>query len=151
MAQHKLGTVNLGTGEILEGAVLGVIFPKRHNGFNGWFAMNQSALKALRSSGLQGRDYEVLFALLEFLDFDNWIRISKADLAEELSMQSTHVGRSIRRLLEIGALLEGPKVGRSVTYRLNPSFGWKGSAKSHNNALKARMEERGLTLIDTQK
>ena len=31
------------------------------------------------------------------------------------------------------------------------SYGWKGSAKSHNDALKARMEERGLTLIDNQK
>ena len=149
MKQGKFATVDTRTGEILEGAVLGLIFPKRHNGFfDGWFAMNQGALKAFREAGLQGRDYAVLFGVLEFLDFENWIRLSKADLARELGMQPTNVGRSIRKLIEIEALLEGPKVGRSITYRLNPSFGWKGSAANHKKALKDRMDEKGFSVVE---
>ena len=32
--------------------------------------------------------------------------------------------------------LEGPKIGVSRSYRLNPNYGWKGSGKNHKQALK---------------
>ena len=32
-------------------------------------------------------------------------------------------------------VLEGVKIGISRSYRLNPNFGWKGSAKGHREAL----------------
>ena len=148
MKHGKFATVDTQTGEVLEGAVLGLIFPKRRNGFDGWFAMNQGALKAFRKAGLQGRDYEVLFCILEFLDFENYIRVSKAELARELEMDPSNVGRSMRKLVAIEALLEGPKVGRITTYRLNPSFGWKGSAANHQKALKERMDEKGFSIVE---
>ena len=153
MALRKVGSVDLDTGEVLDGAVLGIMFPKRRNGFSAWFAMNQEQdfLQILQDPSLQGRDYKVLFALLAFLQVDNWIYVSKADVGRKLGMDRSQVGRSVRKLKEIGILLEGPKVGRSVTYRLSPTFGWKGSAKSHNEALEARMKERGFTVIDNSK
>ena len=50
-------------------------------------------------------------------------------------MQRQNVQRSIKRLMELGVILEGVKIGVSRSYRLNPSFGWKGSAKGHREAL----------------
>lgn len=144
--QRTLRQFDLDTGEILDGFIA-VIQPKQHNGFSGWFAMNQSALKAIRQAGLQGRDYDVLFCLLECLDFENLIQVSQQDIANELQMERTHVNRSIKRLVELGLILEGPKVGRSRTYRLNPGFGWKGSAKHHREALEERARARGLDII----
>ena len=43
-------------------------------------------------------------------------------------MHRQHVQRSIKRLIQLGIILEGVKIGISRSYRLNPSFGWKGSA-----------------------
>jgi hypothetical protein len=51
-------------------------------------------------------------------------------------MQRPHVNRSIKRLVTLGALLESPKIGRSRTYKLNPVYGWKGSGKEHQKALR---------------
>ena len=50
-------------------------------------------------------------------------------------MHRQHVQRSIKRLIQLGIILEGVKIGISRSYRLNPSFGWKGSAKGHREAL----------------
>jgi len=144
---RRVEQVDTETGEVLGGFVA-VIQPKRKNGFgDGWIAMSQTAMTAIRKAGLQGRDYEVLFALLEVLDFENLIQVSQVEMAAELGMQKTHLSRSIKRLLEIGILLEGPKIGRSKTFRLNPSFGWKGSAKGHTDALKERMRAAGLSVV----
>lgn len=144
--RRTLSQFDLDTGEILDGFIT-LIQPKQHNGFSGWFAMNQDALKAIRQAGLQGRDYDVLFCLLEYLDFENLIQISQQDIANELNMERANVNRSIKRLAELGLLLEGPKVGRGRTYRLNPGFGWKGSAKCHREVLKERARARGLDII----
>ena len=136
------------TGEVL-GSFVAVIQPKRQNGFTeGWFAMAQDALRLLRTAGLGGRDYDVLFALLERLDFENLIQVSQAELASDCDMRPPHVSRSIKKLLDLGCLLEGPKIGRSRSFRLNPRFGWKGSTKGHQNALKQRMKAAGLSVIE---
>jgi DNA-binding IclR family transcriptional regulator len=77
------------------------------------------------------------------LDFDNLVSLEQTVVAEKLGMHKQSVNRSIKRLVELGCLLEGPKIGRSRTYRLNPSYGWKGSSKNHHETLrtdeKARM------------
>ncbi|MES7356232.1 hypothetical protein U6S89_12165, partial [Cutibacterium acnes] len=40
----------------------------------------------------------------------------------------------------LGVLLEGPKIGIHRSYRLNPRFGWKGSAQGHRKAMQERMK-----------
>ena len=57
--------------------------------------------------------------------------VNQAELAKELGMHRQHVQRSIKRLIALGVILEGPKIGISRSYRLNPEFGWKGSARNH--------------------
>ena len=61
--------------------------------------------------------------------------MNQAEIARDLGMQRQNVQRSIKRLMELGVILEGVKIGVSRSYRLNPSFGWKGSAKGHREAL----------------
>ena len=66
----------------------------------------------------------------------------------ELDMQRQNVQRSIKRLMALGVLLEGPKIGISRSYRLNPEFGWRGSGKNHIATLdlerKKRMANAGI-------
>jgi hypothetical protein len=152
---RNIANFDLKTGEIFEDSVLALIPQKRINGFQkGWFAMNQNALKAFRESNLTGRDYDVLFSILEILDFDNYIQLCQEDICREVNMKPPHINRSIKKLISISALVEGPKISRSRTYRLNPQFGWKGSAKSHHAALEEqrvslskKMQERNMRIV----
>ena len=86
-------------------------------------------------------------ALLEQLDYENLITTNQAEIARELDMQRQNVQRSIKRLMALG-VLEGPKIGISRSYRLNPEFGWRGSGKNHIATLdlerKKRMAKAGI-------
>ena len=138
----------LDTGEVMEGAVLGMFFPKRQNGFReGWLAMAQGALMELAQSDLGQQDWRVLAGVLAKLDYENFLLLSVADLAKEIGMQRPHVSTSITKLEAMGVLIRGPKAGRSSTFRLNPSFGWKGSAANHQKALKERMKASNISGI----
>ena len=136
MAGKRVNSVDMETGEILDYSLVAVQ-RKIPNGFaGGWLAMAQGALKMLAASDLRGDDLRVLLQLLAMLDFENLIQLEQAAIAADLGMHKQHVSRSIKRLIATGCLLEGPKIGRSRTYRLNPAYGWKGSGAGHQKALR---------------
>jgi hypothetical protein len=148
MGHIRVGQIDLATGEILEDATLAVFYPKRRNGFAaGWVAMAQEPLMKLAQADLGAEAMRVLFALLAKLDFENWLHVSHATLGKQLNIKRPNVSRAVARLVEEGALLPGPRVGNSTTYRLNPAYGWKGSAKGHHEALKERMRVRGMSVV----
>ena len=119
----RLQQIDSETGEIIDGFVAYVV-PKRKNGFGqGWLAMAQNGAEILAQSNLSGNDFKVLMKLLSVLDYENLIQVSQADIARELDMHRQHVQRSIKRLLELGIVLEGVRIGISRSYRLNPNFG----------------------------
>ena len=150
MKQIRTGQVDLSTGQMLEGAQLALMFPKRRNGFQeGWLAMAQGPLKALAKADLGDEARRVLFAVLAELDFENWININQSQLATEIGLERQNFGRGLKRLIAEEVVLEGPKVGRNGTYRLNPQFGWRGSAKGHVDALQERMKARGMSVVVT--
>ena len=136
MAEKRLiGSVDE-TGEILP-HVLVAVQRKVPNGFAaGWIAMAQGAMVELAMNIKNVDDWRVLSMLLGFLDFENLIQVEQTSIAEKLGMHKQHVNRSIKRLVDLGCLLEGPKIGRSRTYRLNPAYGWKGTGKNHQQALR---------------
>ena len=123
------------TGEVIEGFVAYVV-PKRKNGFQkGWMAMAQEAMMMLAQSNLTGNDMKVMWAMLARLDYENLIQVNQVEVAEQVGMNRHNVNRSIKKLIELGVVLEGVRIGISCSYRLNPNFGWKGSAKGHREAL----------------
>jgi hypothetical protein len=151
MPQIRLGQVDMSTGEILEGATLAVFYPRRKNGFTtGWLAMAQEPLMKLAQADLGGEAMRVLFAALAKLDFENYLVLNQAQLARELGMKKGNVSRAVARLLEEGVLLAGPRIGVNRTYTLNPHYGWKGSARGHQEALQARMKAAGLSVVQTE-
>lgn len=147
----RVMSVDADTGEVFDGAVLGMFFPKRQNGFGtGWVAMAQNAMMELARSNLGAQDMRVLFAVLAKLDFENFLLLTIADLAKEIGMQRPNVSDSIKNLEALGVLIRGPKAGRSSTFRLNPSFGWKGSATNHQKALRDRMKAAGMSVVKSE-
>ena len=147
MDARRLRQVDAVTGECLNDGYVAVLFPKRENGFGRrWFAMAQDALSILK--GLKRvDDFRVLMAMLERLDFDNLIQLNQSQIATELEMAPAQVNRAVKRLVELGAVFEGPRIGVSRAYRLNPNFGWKGSAKSHHKALQDRMKQARIEVV----
>jgi hypothetical protein len=148
MGQVRLGQVDLATGELLEGATLAVFYPRRKNGFaTGWFAMAQNPLMELAKADLGDEARRVLFALLSKLDFENFISLNQAELGRELGIKPSNMSRAVARLVQENVLLAGPRLQLKGTYTLNPAYGWKGSARSHQDALKARMKARGMSVV----
>lgn len=132
--------IDKATGEEVGGFVA-VIRPKQRSAFERHFTMNQSALLMLANS-LNGEQLKVLLAMLAELDYENFIQVAQADIADVLQINKVNVSRSIKAILELGVIIQGPKVGRSFSYRLNPQFGWKGTANNHRKALR-----NGLSVI----
>ena len=143
------GLVDRDTGEVMPDGVAMFIPAKRVNGFkDGWLAMSQNALFQLAQSKLSGNDYKILFYLLSKLDFENYIHVSQAQMSKDLSILPPHITRSINSLIDTGAVIKGPKIGRGNTYILNPNFGWKGSARNHRAALEERMKKLNMSVIE---
>jgi hypothetical protein len=148
MKHVRTAQIDPHTGEILEGAQLAVIFPKRKNGFTeGWIAMAQNPLVTLAQANIGQEAWRVFAIILGNLDYENWINLNQTELAKKLDMKQPNFARGLKSLIDEEVLLLGPKIGRNRTFRLNPQYGWKGSAKNHKEALQERMRERGLSLI----
>ena len=134
--EKRLYQIDAHTGEYQEGFVA-YISPRRKNGFQkGWIAMSQThALDRLANAGLTGQTYRVLLKLLAKVEFENYIVVSQAEMAKELEMNQPNFARALSALVNEGVILRGPKVGRMGSLKLNPEYGWKGTAKNHVIAL----------------
>ena len=56
---------------------------------------------------------KVMWAMLARLDYENLIQVNQAEVAEEIGMNRHNVNRSIKKLIEMGLVLEGVKIGIS--------------------------------------
>ena len=127
MAKHiTVQQTDTETGEIV---TLVALKPGRapHPYRNGGFVqVSQEAMWELARNPVSGESMRVLMALCAILDFDNYIQFSQVELAKLLGMSQPNVNRSIGELCKRGIIIKGAKVGRSLTYRLSPTFGMKG-------------------------
>jgi DNA-binding transcriptional ArsR family regulator len=134
------------TGEI----VYGLVEIKKKYITGGFFMAMQEGFIHIAKLGLTGEQLSVLMLVFGKLDFENWLRVSQQEIADQLGMKRPNVTRSMSVLVEKGIIHKGPKVGTSCTYRLDPSFGLKGRAKNERTIRKdiAKLaKEKGLRLI----
>jgi DNA-binding transcriptional regulator PaaX len=125
-----LGLYDSETGEVLEGGIrvyIGTKVKWREN----WFMGIQEAFIALaKDKEIRGRTRSVLDYLFGRLGFENYICITQQEISNELGIAKTNVSSSIKTLMDKGIILKGPKLGRTVAYRLNSEYGWKGRVKN---------------------
>lgn len=123
--QIRVEQTDLETGEVVQMVALKPTrapHPFRKDGF---VQMSQAAMLELAQNPVSGEAMRVLMALCAVLDFENFIQLSQTDLAKLINMQQPHVNRAMAELLERGIIIKGMKVGRTYTYRLSPTFGFK--------------------------
>ena len=136
--QKRVDQINRDTGEIMEGRMVWI--PYRPKITERWFmAFQDSLIEIAKDPDLTGETMKVLFYLFGKLDFENFIQQSQQEIAEGLGMHKQHISRAIRLLTSKQIIFEGPKVGRSKCYRLNPNYGWKGKVKSLQEARREQL------------
>lgn len=131
------------TGEVIDGATLALHYPKRSNGFQhgGWMAVGQTPMDVAAQLKLGEEAYRLLFYTLSRLDYENLLVLSQADAGKRLDMKKQNVNRALRKLIDAEIVLQGPTISGKPTFRLNPTFGWKGSAANHRKALSDQMKD----------
>ncbi|MEC5308844.1 replication/maintenance protein RepL [Bacillus thuringiensis] len=101
-----------------------------------WGMMFQEGLTHVAKLNLKGETLRVYMILLAKLDYENWLRVRQQDIADELHIKKQAVSRAIKELFDHGILVKGPKVGASNTYRLDPSFAFRGRDKNFDQVKK---------------
>ncbi|MDA2846314.1 hypothetical protein [Escherichia coli] len=95
--------------------------------------MKQDALRIL-AKDLTGEQFKVLMLMLADLDYEHFIQIAQADIAETLGMQKTKVSRAVRGLLDVRVIIEGPKGWWPRTLRGKRRYCWEGTVTNHKQA-----------------
>jgi len=136
MAEKYMYQVDASTGEQLNGFIA-YIAPKKQNNFKRWVAMSQdeNMIVQLASADLGDEARRVFFALLLNLEFENHILMPQSEIAKKIGMDRSHFNRGMKKLINEGIIIRGPKIGRMVSLKLNPNYGWKGQARKHQKAL----------------
>ena len=149
--QRVIENIDAVTGEVLQGTMMFVPEKKKSAFGKDWFAMAQDALSFLASNRkvLGEEGFAVFCAVASRLDFENFIQISQVQLARELGMSAPNFSRAMKRLAALEIIVKGTKVGVSQTYRMNPSVGWKGSARNHFSALQ-EAKKMGWKVIENE-
>ncbi len=132
--KRKIGTVDLDTGEVLEG--VSVFCHKKRNPYpEGWVMNSQfAAVFVAKDKEIKGETHRVLWYLLGVLSWENWIVIPTVHIAKELEIKRPQVSRAMSLLEKKGIIIRGEKVGRYYAFRLNPEFGWKGDTDKLSEA-----------------
>jgi len=133
---RRVRPVDLDTGEIVDGLPI-VVTRKYTNAFTGgWLIMSQDVTMTIAmTKELTLYDYRVLMALLGMLDMSNWIQVNQSRLAERINVPRPKVSLSINKLIDLGLIKRGPRVGNTWSYRLNPDFVYKGKVKDHRKVI----------------
>jgi DNA-binding transcriptional ArsR family regulator len=132
--QRHVRQIDVQTGEVLEAGVM-VYLPQRPKIAEGWVMSFQDAfIKLAMDRTIKGEQMRVLLYLIGKLDFENWIHVPQAEIAEVLGMTAPQVSRAIASLTAKGLLTKGPKLGRVTTLQLSLNVGWKGRVKSLQDA-----------------
>lgn len=71
-------------------------------------------------------EYRVRDYLMGTIGIGNCVYVNQSEVARELNIHRISVVNAIKRLIELGILIQGPKSGRNNTYTVSPAFCFSG-------------------------
>lgn len=111
-----------------EGHISGYLNFRKQNKLGGrWVATFIDGIDALSKTDMTGEQWKVWAQLMCRLDFDNYLRVSRKEIADALKLKPTAVSRAMKKLKELNVIMEGPMAGRFKTYRMNPWIAHRGA------------------------
>ena len=142
MSKRQIGSVDLNTGELLDG--INVWFGQKLVSPYGrdWMQVNQNALVEIAADReIGGEALRVFLYLNGRLDFENLIAVPQVEVAAALGMTRQSVNRALKLLVGKGIIVRASQTGRGVTaLRLNPHYGWKGKVRNLRQARQTRLQ-----------
>lgn len=121
---------------------IAVILERNRVKLGGWCMIFQQAIGALGSDKtISARSKEILLYIIGQMDFENWVMIEQSGIAEKFEMQRPNVSRCIKELLSRGYLEQGPKLGKTNSYKVNLQLVWKGRAKNRQDEVAKKWRE----------
>jgi hypothetical protein len=141
MPKRHIGSVDLKTGELLDGVSVWVGRKIVSPYGSQWMQVNQEALAEIAADKDLGAEAWRVFAYLNSrLDFENLIVVQQTEIAAALTMKRPSVNRAVKLLADKQIILRGPKIGNVGSYRLNPHYGWKGKVQNLTKARQVRLQ-----------
>jgi len=130
MKTKRIAQIDLDTGEILDGNVAWIPGNSHKHFKENWMVMFQEALEKIAKMDLTKDAHRVFIFMLSQMSFDNYALISQAQMARILSIDKANLSRAVKELKGQGIIVTSDKTpGRSLAYRINSHYAWKGSAK----------------------
>ena len=111
---------------------------QEHAGGTGLSMKEQAADKRLNLTDFCVRDY-----MLCMVGIGNYVHFSHTEAAGYLGIARPNVSASVKKLVELGIVLEGPSTGRFKTYQINPALAFSGSL---GKGIQARKEAMGKVI-----
>lgn len=96
-----------------------------------------SIMEQAENDQLTQTEYRVRDWLLGTIGIGNFVYVNQSEMARRLKIERATASRAIKRLIELGILIKGPKSGRSCTYMVSPAFCFSGGLGA---GIKARRE-----------
>ena len=82
-------------------------------------------------------DYRVRDYVFCRIGIGNYVHFSQTEAAKKLGIAQPNISRSIKKLVQLGIILEGPREGNFCTYQVNPAVLYAGSI---SNGVKAKKD-----------
>ena len=82
-------------------------------------------------------EYRVRDWLMGTIGIGNYVHINQAEMSRRLRIERATASRAIKRLIDLGILIQGPKSGKSNTYMVSPAFCFSGGL---GNGVKQRQD-----------
>lgn len=130
MTSARFGTINLDTGEIMESGVPVWVGKKVHVGERFFMGFQDAFIEISQDQDMTKESLRIMHYMMGNLDFENFIQISQAKISKDLSIKKQNVSKALKLICEKQILLAGPKIGRSLSYRMNFRYGWKGKVSN---------------------
>ena len=126
--RQRFVMVDKATGEELPGLP---VYRQTKTKARGWFMVWENGLERLaKDSEITGESFRILIYMLSKLDYENYIKVTQKDIVKALNIRKQNVSRAVKLLVSKGIIIQGPRSGKSFTYRLNEFYGWKGKIRN---------------------
>lgn len=140
--QIRVGSVDLDTGEIIDGGGVFVQRPVKIKHFTQDYMIMflQSFALIAQDKDLRGETTAVLLYIVSKAQMKNWVQLQQKEIGEALGMKVPNVSRALKKLQEKGLIEATTKLGKAKSYRVSMDFGWRGPGKAYT-------EEKTLRLV----
>lgn len=92
-------------------------------------------------------EYRVRDMLLGLIHIGNWAIINQSEIARQLRIDQADVSKAIKRLIALGIVIKGEKMGKMYQYMIAPGFAFKGALPEGQELVKKAAKEHKAKVL----